>query len=120
LFLHQTIWEKLKSPTNVRRYAGEFHHVVESTDDIVGMHLVSSVNTIVLMMGFDFAPQKKTSTSRTDYLGLAAQVVQTTPKCQWVMVDHPPKLADSFDGAKNITCDNLKNVLHLLSNYKSG
>ena len=120
LFLHQTVWEQLNSPANVRRYAGEFHHTVESTDDIVGMHLASSFNTIVLMVGFDFAPKKNPSTARADYLGLAAQVMQSTPKCQWVMVDHVPKLAKPFDGSKNITCDNLKNVLHLLSNYKSG
>jgi hypothetical protein len=114
LFIHQTVYEELNRPAGVQVFGGEFVHDVDSRDDIVGMHLVSNTADIVLMIGFDFTEPKKPTQSRTNYLGLAAQVMQDNPKRQWVLVDHLPELAKPFGELNNITCDKMKNVLQLL------
>jgi len=114
LFIHQTVYDKLGKPNNVRVFGGEFVHEVDSHDDVVGMHLVASAADVILMVGFDFTEPKNLTESRTNYLGLAAQVVQDHPRQQWVMIDHPTELAKPFVGLENITCDSMKNVLQLL------
>ena len=114
LFIHQTVYEQLEKPDRVRVFGGEFVHSVDSKDDVVGMHLVASAADVILMVGFDFAEPKTATESRTNYLGLAAQVVRDHPKQQWVMVNHSPELAKPFAGLENITCDLMKNVLQLL------
>jgi hypothetical protein len=114
LFIHQTVYEQLEKPDRVRVFGGEFFHAVDSADDVVGMHLVASAADVILMVGFDFTEPKTDTESRTNYLGLAAQVVRDHPKQQWVMVNHSPELAKPFAGLENITCDLMKNVLQLL------
>jgi hypothetical protein len=114
LFVHQLVYDELGKPDGVRAFGGEFVHEVDSHDDVVGMHLVASAADVVLMVGFDFTEPKKSTESRNNYLGLAAQVVKDYPKQQWVMIDHSTELAKSFEGQENITCDRMKNVLQLL------
>lgn len=114
LFIHQTVYEELNKPSNVRVFGGDFVHDVYSHDDIVGMHLVTSTADIILMVGFDFTEPKKATESHDNYLGLAGQIVKDCPKQQWVLVDHGTKLAKPFEGLENITCDKMQNVLQLL------
>ena len=114
LFIHQSVYNKLDKPEGVRVFGGEFVHAVDSYDDVVGMHLVASNADVVLMVGFDFTEPKTLTESRTNYLGLTAQVVRDHPKQQWVMIDHSNELAKPFAGQENITCDRMKNVLQLL------
>ena len=114
LFIHQSVYEELDKPDRVRVFGGEFAHAVDSADDIVGMHLVASTADVVLMTGFDFTEPKNPTESRTNYLGLAAQVVRDHPKQQWVLIDHSIDLAKPFQVQENITCDRMKNVLQLL------
>lgn len=114
LFISQSVYDELERPAGIQAFGGEFVHTVDSEDDIVGMHLVATAADVILMVGFDFAEPKTTSESRTNYLGLAAQVVKDNPKQQWVMVDHLHNLAKPFEGLENITCDLMKNVLQLL------
>ena len=114
LFVHQSVYDELGKPEGVRVFGGEFVHAVDSYDDVVGMHLVSSAADVILMVGFDFTESKTPTESRTNYLGLAAQVVRDHSKQQWVMIDHSTELAKSFAGMENITCDKMKNVLQLL------
>ena len=111
LYIHQTVWEELGKPTTTRCFGGEFPHSFEFADNVVAMHLASAANDIVLMMGFELDSKQP----KSPYLDFVAQTVQTTPKTQWVLVDHEPKLAKSFAGLKNITCDKLQNVLQLLN-----
>lgn len=116
LFIHQKVYEQLGQPQRVRAFGGEFVHEVDSQDDIVGMHLVAAVADVVLLVGFDFGPTIEPSESRLNYLGLAAQIINDQSQTQWVLVDHSDKLAEPFRDLSNITCDSMKNVLHLLSN----
>ena len=114
LFVHQSVYDELGKPDRVHVFGGEFVHAVDSHDDIVGMHLVASASDVILMVGFNFTESKNPTESRINYLGLAAQVVKSSPKQQWVMVDHSIDLAKPFEGQENITCDKMKNVLQLL------
>ena len=111
LYIHQTTWEELGKPVNTRCFGGEFPHLFEFADDVVAMHLASTANDIVLMMGF----RLDSSQPKSPYLDFVAQTVQTTTKTQWVLIDHESKLSKSFAGLKNITCDKLQNVLQLLN-----
>jgi hypothetical protein len=114
LFVHQRVYEELDKPDNVHVFGGDFVHAVDSSDDIVGMHLVATTADVILMVGFDFTEPKTSSESKNNYLGLAAQVVIDHPRQQWVMIDHAINLAKPFAGLENITCDRMKNVLQLL------
>lgn len=114
LFIPQTTYEQLDRPQRIQAFGGEFLHEVDSKDDVVGMHLVASTADIVLMIGFDFGETVNPTESRINYLGLAAQVAKDHSKTQWVMVDHPKELAQTFENFENITCDSLQNVLQLL------
>jgi hypothetical protein len=114
LFVPQSVYDELEKPGGVRVFGGEFVHEVDSHDDIVGMHLVASAADVVLMVGFDFVEPKNPTESRTNYLGLASQVVRDHPKQQWVLIDHGTELAKPFHDLENITCDKMKNVLQLL------
>jgi hypothetical protein len=111
LYVHQTAWEKANKPAGIHAFGGDFPINVQHPDDIVCMHLAASQNQIVLMVGFSLE-QKQTV---TPYIELIAQSVQTNPKTQWVLVDHPKDLLSPFAGLKNITCDTMNNVLGLLS-----
>jgi hypothetical protein len=114
LFIHQSVYDELDKPKGVRVFGGEFVHAVDSHDDVVGMHLVASTADVILMVGFDFVEPKNPTESRTNYLGLTAQVVRDHPKQQWVLIDHSTELAKPFKDQENITCDRMKNVLQLL------
>lgn len=114
LFIPQSVYDQLDRPAGIQAFGGEFVHAVDSEDDIVGMHLLATAADVILMVGFDFAEPKTPTESRTNYLGLAAQVVRDHQRQQWVMVDHSSDLAKPFQDLENITCDSMKNVLQLL------
>jgi len=103
----------LKSPKGVRAFGGEFDFVVDSVDDIIAAHLVSSVADVILMVGFDL--ESKPTERRTNYIGLLAEAVRSSGK-QWVVVDHYTDLAEPIQKLSNITRDLLPNVLQLLGN----
>ena len=111
LYIHQTAWEKANNPVGIRAFGGEFSIDVEHPDDIVCMHLAASQNQIVLMVGFSLDQKQPV----TPYVELIAQSVKTNPETQWVLIDHVKELSAPFANLKNITCDNMDNVLNLLS-----
>ena len=111
LYIHQTAWEKANKPAGVRVFGGDFPVDVPHPDDIVAMHLSASQNQIVLMVGFALDQKQPV----TPYVELIAQSVKTNSKTQWVLVDHAKELCAPFADLKNITCDNMSNVLSLLS-----
>lgn len=115
LYIPETIYQQLDQPAGVRAFGGGFDFVVDSVDDIIATHLVASVADVILMVGFDLEPKIKPSASRSNYIGLLAQAIESSGK-QWVIVDHHTDLAEPIQKLANITRDLLPNVLQLLGN----
>ena len=113
LYIPQAVYTQLKSPKGVRAFGGEFDFAVDSVDDIIAAHLVSSVADVVLMVGFDL--ESKSTERRNNYVGLLAEAIRSSGK-QWVIVDHHTNLAEPIQNLANITRDLLPNVLQLLGN----
>jgi arabinose-5-phosphate isomerase len=102
------IAQKMVATFNSTGTPALFLHAAEAIHGDSGM---IQANDIVLMMGFHLDSKQP----KSPYLDFVAQTIQTTPKTQWVLVDHESKLAKPFTGLKNITCDKLQNVLQLLN-----
>jgi hypothetical protein len=115
LFVHDSVYKELQTPANIRAYGGNFLQQVSSMDDIVTMHLASHINTVLLLLGFDFSNNQKEIAARKNYLGLASEIIKQTPKCQWVLVDHDSKLDESFEKLENVTTDSFENCVKLLA-----
>ena len=115
LYIPEKIYEQLEKPNGVRAFGGDFNFAVDSVDDIIATHLVSSVADVILMVGFDLEAKTKPSPSRTNYIGILAQAIESSGK-QWVIIDHHTDLAESIQKLANITRDLLPNVLQLLGN----
>jgi len=99
----------------VQAFGGKFDFAVDSVDDIIATHLVSSVADVILMVGFDLEAKPKPLSSRNNYIGILAQAIESSGK-QWVIIDHHTDLAEPIQKLANITRDLLPNVLQLLGN----
>jgi hypothetical protein len=115
LYIPDLIYQQLDRPAGVRAFGGKFDFAVDSVDDIIATHLVSSVADVILMVGFDLEAKTKPSLSRTNYIGILAQAIESSGK-QWVIIDHHTDLAEPIQKLANITRDLLPNVLQLLGN----
>ena len=93
---------------------------MDHVEEIVAMHLVSSVSDIVLMMGFNLgtpmaSPDRFVTHKLTNYHGLVRSRISNSPDVQWVLVDHAQDLDKSYQSLPNLTCDKIANVLQLLT-----
>lgn len=110
----------LGRPTGVRYYGGTFDQEVDNIEDIISLHLACSLSEIVLMMGFSFPPIGEIADRfemhklRNRY-GLVRSLISNNPEIQFVLIDHPKKIEKTFSELPNLTCDNLGNVLKLLT-----
>ena len=120
-FVSEQNFRSIGRPHGVQFYGGEFNEETNSIEDIIALHLASSKSNIILLLGFSF---QKISTEITDkfelhkiknYYGLTRSLVASSPKLQFVLVDHPGEPDKSFRDLANLTCDNLENVLKLLA-----
>jgi len=118
-YTSQDIYILLDRPEKVRIYEGKFVHDVDRQDEIIALHLAASLSDIVLLLGFDWAPQPKNPDKlqehrNANYRGLVKHVVQDNPDIQWVLVDHAPDLMPDLAHLENLTIDTLPNVIELL------
>jgi len=112
-YIPQTLYQTLEDKQNLQAYAGEFAHQVTNQEEIVAMHLASTVSDVVLLLGFDWS---KSSNNQKHYLGMIYHVIQSTPKIQWVMIDPPSSVPSEFTKLDNFSTDSLSSVFELLSN----
>lgn len=118
LYIPKKDYVTLERPVGVKLYEGEFPTEFEGVEDIVGMHLVSGHNDLVLLLGFDLSTPDQTDAyelhKRKNYLAAFRAALKMYPQTQWVLINHQKKLDPSFEGFENITCDTYENVLQLL------
>lgn len=119
-YVPRSLYQDLNRPTGVKLYDGEFREEVDDLEDIISMHLSSAMSDVVLLLGFDFGkkePQvdKLKQHRQQNRFGLTRQVIANNPTVQWVLVDHPNQIDKSYAEITNLTCDNIDNVLKLLT-----
>jgi hypothetical protein len=119
LYVPQHAYQFLGRPQQVQLYDGDFKQEIKQPDEIVTMHLVSSISDIVLMLGFDLEekpknPDRLIEHHHQNYHFLVNQIISDNPTVQWVLIDHPGAIAKRFEHLSNLTKDTLSNVLDLL------
>ena len=120
LFVYKDHFAELGRPGNVRLYGGEYHHALDSIDDIISLHLAAATADIVLLLGFKLGKIQSPEDPHAAHLlknrhGLIRSAVAQNPQTQWVLVDHEPKLDDRYQELPNLSCDKMSNVLKLLT-----
>jgi hypothetical protein len=118
-YVPKNYYQDLGRPMGIKLYDGEFQFDTNHTEDIVGMHLVADISDIVLLAGFDLTPivlnsNRVADTKIQHYHGMIRAKIKNTPEVQWVLVDHPPELDQSYQNLSNLTCDTMENALKLL------
>ena len=120
LYLSQAVHEELKPPARVRAYGGDFVEPTEREEEIIAMHLASSQSDIVLLLGFDFAPQPayadpEVQRRAENYRLYVQHIIKDNSEVQWVLVDHDTKLMPEVQDLPNLTVDNLANIIKMLN-----
>ena len=120
LYVPREHYNELGRPVGIKLYEGEFKdNAVDNKEDIVMLNLVSSVNDIVLMYGFDLSPVDPTTDKleqrfKKAYRHNVKTIIESNPNVQYVLVDYKHELADNIKGLENLTLDSLDAVLELL------
>jgi len=112
-------YQDLGRPMGLRLYDGDFSHDVDHAENIICLHLAASVSDIILMMGYDLSqiPDLEDRFEKHklhNYHGMISSTIKNNPLVQWVLVDHPDKLALPYQDLPNLTCDTMENALQLL------
>jgi len=117
-YIPNSVYVSLDRPEGVNLYDGDFKDDTVQSEDIVAMHLTSSVSDIVLLVGFDISekpknPDRLAQHRAAVYLHMIKKVILDNPQVQWVLVDHPADLRDDFAEIPNLTKDSLESALSL-------
>jgi hypothetical protein len=116
LYLPSSAYQSLDRPTGVRLYEGEFHQLIDYSDDVVSMHLASGNSDIVLMFGFDLGDKnlehdKLAKHKWVSYQKYVQQIITDASAVQWVMLDYKPEISKELKKVPNLQFDTLQNVL---------
>ena len=120
-YLPQVVYTSLNRPDNVKIYEGSFVHDIERQEEIVAIHLAATNSDIILLFGFDLSElipsTDRLKTHRAQHhRNLIRQAIRDYNQVQWVVVDHPGDLDQSFTKFDNLVTDNLQTVLALANN----
>lgn len=116
-YVPESFYKTLETPKRIKAYGGEFSHTVIDADEIVSMHLASTVSDIVLLFGFNWIPPSSSMIEPAlHYAGMVYHIIKSTPKTQWVYLDPASKLDPELIKLENFTTDSLSSVFELLSN----
>jgi hypothetical protein len=119
MYVPSSIYAELDRPKGVRLYEGQFTFEIDNKDELISIQLVSSQSDIVLLVGFDWTENPK-STDRliahraTNYQRFVKDTIGSNPDVQWVLVDHSGEVRPELADFENLTKDTLENVIELL------
>ena len=93
---------------------------LQDRDDLVAMALTGARYDLVIALGFDLS----FNTALTDkleihehkrYLSAVANIIKGFTTTQFVFIDLPQEATQNFTKLENFSCDNIQNVLELVS-----
>lgn len=116
MYLPESVFQAVDRPSGVKLYQGNFHEAIDSPDELVSMHLASSVSDIVLLVGFDLQPKNIENDrlalhKRHNYVQYFTHIITGNPGAQWVLLDHPAAIESPLKKVSNLQFDTLENVL---------
>ena len=118
-YIQNSTYQTLGKPDNVNIFEGQFIEDVEQADEIISMHLASTVSDIILLLGFDWQEQTKHTDKLIEhkarvYRTLVDHAIKDNPQVQWVLVDHDAELRPELAKLENLTKDSMENILKLI------
>lgn len=88
-------------------------------DDLVALALAGARYDLVMVVGFNLSATESKDKleihEHKRYLSAIANIVRGFNQTQFVFIDLPDDPAENFTGLENFTCDNIQNVLTLVS-----
>lgn len=113
-------YQELGRPVGVKLYDGDFEHDLDHSEDVIGMHLVSGISDIVILVGFNFgkiipSEDRFENHKIVNYHGMIRSVVSSNNSVQWVVVDHDQEFDERYENLDNLTVDTLENTIEMLS-----
>lgn len=97
---------------DVYTYGGDFVHEIPDPEEIVALHLATSLSDIVVLVGFDWETLHTTDSvqlhQRMVRDDLIQKIVEQRPSVQWVITSDVP---ESLNKLPNVMSDTLQNIL---------
>jgi hypothetical protein len=120
LWTHEENYDDLGRPEALSLHKITIDKTLQDKDDLVALALAGARYDLVMCIGFDISFHKDITDKlelheHKRYLSAIANIVRGFDQTQFVFIDLPNDPAENFDGLENITCDNIQNVLTLVS-----
>lgn len=120
LYIPNSVYVLLGRPDGVRLYEGELNMDVDNKDELIALNLASTINDIILLLGFDWSAQPKNPDKLLEhrahnYRNIVNQLLKEKSNVQWIMVDPDHTVRPEISKLPNFSTDSLKSVLNLLA-----
>jgi hypothetical protein len=120
LWIHEENYDDLGRPEALSLHKITIDKTLQDADDLVALALAGARYDLVMAVGFDISlhneiTDKLALHEHKKYLSAIANIVRGFSQTQFVFIDLPADPSENFDGLENVTCDNIQNVLTLVS-----
>lgn len=115
LYLPESAYLALDRPPGVKIYSGQFAQDMERADEIIALHLASSMSDVIILLGFDLEDRKiedrLVQHRRLAWKSQIKFVIKENPSVQWVLLDQRDNVYTDITELPNLVLDSLDNVL---------
>lgn len=120
LWTHEENYDNLGRPEALSLHNITIDKTLQDKDDLVALALAGARYDLVMCIGFDISlhteiTDKLALHEHKRYLSAIANIVKGFDQTQFVFIDLPADPSENFDNLANLTCDNIENVLTLVS-----
>ena len=120
LWTHEENYDDLGRPEALSLHKITIDKTLQDKDDLVALALAGARYDLVMCIGFDISfheeiTDKLALHEHKRYLSAIANIVKGFNQTQFVFIDPPADPSENFAELPNITCDNIQNVLALVS-----
>lgn len=120
LWTHEENYDDLGRPEALSLHKITIDKTLQDKDDLVALALAGARYDLVMCIGFDISFHEEITDKlelheHNRYLSAIANIVRGFDQTQFVFIDLPADPAKNFNDLPNFTCDNIQNVLTLVS-----
>ena len=120
LWTHEENYDDLGRPEALSLHKITIDETLKDKNDLVALALAGARYDLVMCIGFDISFHKEITDKlelheHKRYLSAIANIVRGFNQTQFVFIDPPADPSENFAELPNITCDNIQNVLTLVS-----